>query len=142
MMQREDYLPASSHHLTLLDRNRAAVYQMVLEGECKFIKRELDFTQENAFVVVTNHTVTQQNETLENTICDPSSKARYNAMTETLTKELKTDQPLHEVVKKSLQSVNVMDTVATAHFSLTSHEVKRVQVVKYTNNNYWAAKHL
>lgn len=142
MINREDYQPASSHHLILADRNRAAVYQMVLENERKFIKRELDFTQENAFVAVTNHTVTEQNEILENTICDPTSKARFKAMTETLTRELQTNHTLDEVVKKSLQVVNVMDTIATAHFRLTSQNQQKVQVVKYTNNNYWAAKEL
>ena len=141
-MNKADYQPASSHHLTLADSNRAAIYQMVLEDDRKFIKRELDFNQKNTFVIVTNHTVTEQNEILENTICDPTSKARFKSMEKALTTELQANQPLDVVVKKSLEAVNTMDTVATAHFRLRNEGQKKVHVVKYTNNNYWAAKHL
>lgn len=138
MMNKKEFEPASSHHLTLADTRQAAIYQIPLNNERKFIKRELDFGKEKDFIVVTNHTTNERNEILKDTICDGSSKARYNAMTETIAKELQTNRSIDDVVKKSLQSVNVLDTVATARFKLTHRE--RKPEVHYTNNNYWAAK--
>ena len=140
MLKSKDYHPASSHHLTLADNTSAAIYQMVLDDDRKFIKRELDFTKVNDFIVVTNHTFTDQNEILENTLCDPTSKARCKAMSETLASELQTDHSLTDIVQKALQAVNVMDTVATAHYNLTRHDGEKVRVVKYAHNNFWAAK--
>lgn len=137
MLNKEDYHPASSHHLTLADPKRAAIYQMVLEKDRKYIKRELDFTQKNASIVVTNHTVKEDATILEETICDPSSKVRYAKMTSSL----KNNNDLKQLVKNSLQSVNTLDTVATAQFILDLKE-KEIKSTKYTNSNYWAAKRL
>lgn len=141
MINEKDYLPSSSYHLTLADPNRAAIYQMVLENDRKYIKRELDVSQKDAFIAVTNHTVEKCNTILEGTICDPSSKDRYSKMTNILTSGLKNKNDLNQIVKNSLQSVNTLDTVATAQFILNLGQ-KKIKSTKYTNNNYWAAKQL
>lgn len=142
MINFKDYVPASSHHLTLADGKRGAVFQMVLDKDKKYIKKELNTNEENSFIVVTNHSVYENNTAPLWTVCDDTSMRRYRDMTASLNAELLTDRSIDEVVNRALLSVNVLDTVATAQFRFTPNDRKKVQVVKYTNNNYWAARPL
>lgn len=134
------FQPASSHHLTLTDRREAINFQMLAVPGKKYLARSLQFEHENEYLVVTNHAVDENNQVMEHTLADSSSKKRFKAMQDCFATELKKEQPLTTVMQKGLLVVNTVDTVAAAIFTI--QEDAKVIPEQYVHDNNFAALHL
>lgn len=140
MIDAPKYQAASSHHLTLADRRQAINFQMHVLPDQKYVARELHFENENEYLIVTNHALDDANQMIEDSFADSSSKKRFASMTNSLGTELEKEQDIREVMKKALQSVNVLDTVAAAMY--TFPEEGKVVPEQYVHDNFFAAEHL
>lgn len=121
MIDHPDYQAASSHHLTVADKTQAINFQMhVLPGR-KYIARQLHFERPNEFLVVTNHAFDDEDEMIDKSIADTSSKTRFASMTDSLQEELQSEGRIVDVMRKALLSVNVIDTVAAAIYTFSQN---------------------
>ncbi len=125
--------PASSHHLIVADQKSAINFQFYTNEKEYYFPRYLN---QNGFFVVTNHAVNDGNgEIIRGSICDLTSKKRFNTMTQTIQNKRTEGTSDRQAMVLGLHSVSNTTTTGSALYCLNGTHYE----VQYASDNFFAA---
>jgi hypothetical protein len=129
----EDFVPASSHHVIMMDKEQARNLQFYAT-HAKYVRRDLP---EEGYLVVTNHAVDAEIQVIEGSQGDITSEERFELMTKAIEFARKGHGSVKHDIRKALAAINTYNTIASAIYSseIDDHG-------EHAFDSHYAASHL
>jgi len=127
--------PSSTHLLIVADKTTAKLFQVTLEDDQFFNVRDLrPVSDGHSILIVTNHFVDDEHETVPDSHADGSTEERYGAIQALFTRERLEEEHPEALIKEALGEVNRVVTVISIVYSPEG-------VIDCAFDNYHAAAH-
>lgn len=132
LIDSKKYQPASSHHLTMMDKQGGCNFQFLLNGKDYYFHRILPF---HGYLLVTNHGLYANGNEIEDSHADATTGRRYRSMERVMQKEFESPSSnLSKLLRSCVLSATIFNTVAA---SMYVNEIE-----DHAFDSYYAASHL